>query len=79
MTLLGFKVCRFRDLIKGDQFLDPTSGALARVTDTARERVPSGPDRVTVKMTMVVSHGAATLTLRHDRPIRRKFREGETE
>lgn len=73
MTPLGFKVCRFRDLIKGDQFLDPTSGALARVTDTARERVPSGPDRVTVKMTM------ATLTLRHDRPIRRKFREGETE
>jgi hypothetical protein len=72
-----YKVCRFRELIVGDQFLDPVSGALARVDTIERKPQRSGPEQITIAMTMMVSKGKASLTLRHDRPMRRKFREGE--
>lgn len=75
--MTGYKVCRFRELIIGDQFLEPVSGALARADAIERKPQRSGPEQITINMTMMVSKGKASLTLRHDRPMRRKFREGE--
>lgn len=70
----GFEVCRFRDLVKGQQFLDPRTGDLVRADEVVRKPQRSGP----VQITISVSGGSPRavlppLTLRHDRPIRRKL------
>lgn len=69
-----YTVCRASDLRIGDQFLDPHTGALAKVSRV--ERI-SGTRPIKIHMTLTVAHTAVSIELPEARPMRRRWREGE--
>ena len=75
--MIGFKVCRFRELIKGDQFLDPRTGEVVRLESSAAD--PKRARYLIADITTVTTHTRGNLTLHGGRWMRRKLREGEHE
>ena len=69
-----YTVCRCCDLRVGDMFLEPWSGALAKITDLC---LAKKPNNITIKCTLVVAMTTVSVDLHERRPMRRKWRDGE--